>query len=65
MSSIEGDFDPQAWKNDYRARVHALIDAKARGKVVKLARPKAKRGGGDLADLLQRSLAGTKERKVA
>jgi DNA end-binding protein Ku len=65
VSSIEADFDPQLWKNEYRERVHAMIDAKARGKVVKLARPKAKREGGDLADLLQRSLAGTRERKVA
>jgi DNA end-binding protein Ku len=65
VSSIEGAFEPQLWKNEYRERVHALIDAKARGKVVKLAPAKAKREGGDLADLLQRSLAGTKERKVA
>jgi DNA end-binding protein Ku len=65
VSSIEGDFEPQLWKNEYRERVHALIDAKARGKVVKLARAKPKREGGDLADLLQRSLAGSKEKKVA
>lgn len=65
VSSIEGDFEPELWKNEYRQRVHELIDAKARGKVVKLAPPKRKPAGGDLADLLQRSLAGAKERKVA
>jgi DNA end-binding protein Ku len=65
VSSIEGDFDPKLWKNEYRERVHELIEAKARGKVVKLAPVKAKREGGDLADLLQRSLSGTKEKKVA
>jgi len=65
VSSIEGEFEPQLWKNEYRQRVHELLDAKARGKVVKLARPKRKRAGGDLADLLQRSLASAKERKVA
>jgi DNA end-binding protein Ku len=65
VSSIEGDFEPQLWKNEYRQRVRELIDAKARGKIVKLAPAKRKPSGGDLADLLQRSLAGTKERKVA
>lgn len=65
VSSIEGDFEPGLWKNEYRQRVRELIDAKARGKVVKLARPKPKRAGGDLAELLQRSLATTKEKKVA
>jgi DNA end-binding protein Ku len=65
VSSIEGDFEPQLWKNEYRQRVHELIDAKAHGKVVKLAQPKHKPAGGDLADLLQRSLTGAKEKKVA
>jgi DNA end-binding protein Ku len=65
VSSIEGDFEPELWKNDYRQRVRDLIDAKARGKVVKLAPPKRKAAGGDLADLLQRSLASAKEKKVA
>jgi DNA end-binding protein Ku len=65
VSSIEGDFEPELWKNEYRQRVDELIAAKASGKVVKLARPKPKPAGGDLADLLQRSLAGGKEKKVA
>jgi DNA end-binding protein Ku len=65
VSSIEGDFEPQLWQNEYRQRVHELIDAKARGKTVKLAPVKRKAAGGDLAELLQRSLASTKEKKVA
>jgi DNA end-binding protein Ku len=65
VSSIEGDFEPQLWKNEYRQRVHALIDAKARGRPLKLVAPKRKAAGGDLAELLQRSLAGAKEKKVA
>jgi DNA end-binding protein Ku len=65
VSSIEGEFEPEVWKNEYRQRVHALLDAKARGKVVKLERPRRKPAGGDLADLLQRSLAGAREKKVA
>lgn len=65
VSSIEDDFEPQQWKNEYQERVRALIDAKARGKVVKLAPAKPRKTGGDLADLLQRSLTGAKEKKVA
>jgi DNA end-binding protein Ku len=65
VSSIEGDFEPQLWKNEYRERVHELIDAKARGRSLKLVAPKRKSAGGDLADLLRRSLAGSKEKKAA
>ena len=65
VSSIEGDFEPELWKNEYRQRIHELIAAKASGKTVKLAPPKRKAAGGDLADLLQRSLSSTKERKGA
>lgn len=65
VSSIEGDFEPEVWKNEYRQRVRAFIDAKARGRSVKLVKPKRKSAGGNLADLLQRSLATSKEKKVA
>jgi non-homologous end joining protein Ku len=65
VSSIEGDFEPRLWKNEYHKRVRALIAAKARGRSLKLVAPKRKPAGGDLADLLQRSLTGAKERKVA
>ena len=27
VASIEGDFEPRLWKNEYRKRVHELIDA--------------------------------------
>ena len=65
VSSIEGDFEPREWKNEYRQRVRKLIDTKARGRSLKLVAPKRKRAGGDLADLLQRSVENVKERKVA
>jgi DNA end-binding protein Ku len=57
VDSIEGDFDPQAWKNEYQTRVHELIDAKAHGRKVKRAPVKRKRASGGLAEQLQRSLA--------
>jgi DNA end-binding protein Ku len=65
VSSIEGDFEPDLWKNEYRERVQELIAAKSRGRSLKLVKPKRKAAGGDLADLLQRSLAKGKEKKVA
>jgi DNA end-binding protein Ku len=65
VSSIEGDFEPELWKNEYRKRVHELISAKARGRALKLVAPKRKPAGGDLAELLQRSLTSAKEKKVA
>jgi DNA end-binding protein Ku len=65
VSSIEGDFEPGEWKNEYRQRVRELIDTKARGRSLKLVAPKRKRAGGDLADLLQRSVESAKEKKVA
>ena len=65
VSSFEGDFEPGEWKNEYRQRVRELIDTKARGRTLELVAPKRKRAGGDLADLLQRSVESAKEKKVA
>jgi len=65
VMSISADFEPETWSDEYRARVMKLIEAKARG--VKIVLPKAKRAAvkGDLAGMLEKSLAATKERKVA
>ena len=65
VESIGGKFDPHLWKNEYQTRVHELIDAKAHGKSVKRAPAKRKAASGGLAEQLQRSLAASKERKVA
>lgn len=65
VMSISADFEPQSWADEYRARVMQLIEAKARG--AKIAVPKAKRKTtkGDLAGMLENSLAAMKEKKVA
>ncbi|MDY6946692.1 MAG: Ku protein [Pseudomonadota bacterium] len=65
VKSIEADFDPQQWQNEYRERLCKLIAAKARGEKVTPVRLKKKRSAGSLADSLRASLAAAKEKQVA
>lgn len=65
VKAISDDFDPQSWVDEYRARVMQLIEAKARGAKIAVRAPKRAPAGGGLADQLQKSLAMTKEKKVA
>jgi DNA end-binding protein Ku len=65
VSSIEADFDPSLWQNEYRQRVRELIEAKARGEKIKALQPKKKRAPASLEESLRASLAAVKERKVA
>jgi DNA end-binding protein Ku len=65
VSSIEAEFDPSLWKNEYRERLCQLIAAKAKGEKLPAVKPKKKAPSADLADSLRASLAAMKERKVA
>ena len=65
VSSIEADFNPEQWQNEYRARLCKLIEAKARGEKVERVRVKKKAPQASLADSLKASIAAAKERKVA
>jgi len=65
VSSIEADFDPAQWQNEYRTRLCKLIEAKAHGKKVEPVRVKRKARQANLADSLKASIAAAKERKVA
>jgi DNA end-binding protein Ku len=65
VSSIEADFNPQQWQNEYRERLCKLIAAKARGEKVERVRVKKKAPQANLADSLKASIAAAKERKVA
>lgn len=65
VSSIEADFDPELWQNEYRQRLCKLIEAKARGEKLEPVRPKKKAAQGSLADSLKASIAAAKEKKVA
>lgn len=65
VQSIEADFDPRLWQNEYRERLCKLIQAKARGEKVKPLPAKKKATAGSLADSLKASIAAAKEKKVA
>ena len=65
VQSIEADFDPQAWQNEYRERLCKLIEAKARGEKLEPVRRKKPAAAKSLADSLRASIAAAKERKVA
>ncbi|MBL8264790.1 Ku protein [Steroidobacter sp.] len=65
VQSIEADFDPQQWHDEYRERLCDLIRAKARGERIKPVKLKKKRATASLADSLKASLAAMKEKKVA
>jgi DNA end-binding protein Ku len=65
VSTIEADFDPTLWKNEYRQRLCELIAAKARGETIERVRPKKKRAPASLAESLRASIAAMKEKKVA
>jgi DNA end-binding protein Ku len=65
VSSIEGDFEPELWKDEYHERVCKLIEAKSRGEKLEPIKPKRMRVAGSLADTLKASIAAKKEKKVA
>jgi DNA end-binding protein Ku len=65
VSSIEADFDPALWRNEYRQRLCELIAAKERGEKLEPARPKKRAPQASLAESLRASLAAVKEKKVA
>lgn len=65
VESISGDFEPQAWHNEHRERLRALIAAKAHGGKVKPFKPREQPPSTDLTEALRASLAHTKGRRVA
>ena len=65
VDSITGDFEPEAWHNEYRERLAKLVEAKAKGTKLRLVAPKPKEATTDLAESLRASLAAGKGRKVA
>ena len=65
VASIEADFDPSLWQNEYRQRLYKLIEAKARGEKIKPVQPKKKQAPASLEQSLRASIAAVKEKKVA
>lgn len=65
VSLLETDFDPTAYKDEYRERVMEFIKKKARGKAPRLNAVKSKRKAGSLDSVLAKSLAALKKEKKA
>jgi DNA end-binding protein Ku len=67
VQALEGDFDPAAFKDEYRNRVMELIETKARGGKLELLKPKKRKAEVvSLTDMLRRSVRKIREeRKVA
>jgi len=63
MGMLEEDFDPNAYRDEYRERVLALIDSKARGKKPKLGLVKSKPRPSNLKAALEASLGIQTRRK--
>ncbi len=65
VEALEADFDPREWHDEYRERVHRLIEAKAHGESVEVEAPRRRRAAGGLADSLRESVRAAKGKRVA
>lgn len=64
IASLEGDFEPERYRDEYRERVMELIEAKAEGKTIEIGPHRRERAReGSLADLLRESLEEVEQRK--
>lgn len=65
VSSIESDFKPQQWRNEYQQRLLQLIAAKARGEKLPPVPVKKKLRQASLEASLKASIAAARDKKVA
>jgi DNA end-binding protein Ku len=65
VAALEAPFEPSELRDDYRERVLALVNAKAKGRRLPAAREKAPRPVSDLSGALRRSLQSAKRRRAA
>jgi DNA end-binding protein Ku len=67
VEALEGQFDVEAFEDEYRLRVMDLVAHKAKGETMKLGKPHAKPGSPDtsLVEVLQASLEQRKGKRVA
>jgi DNA end-binding protein Ku len=62
ISMLEGPFEPDAYKDEYRERVLSLVEAKAKGRVVRLAKAVPRESEGSLLETLQASVQAGRKR---
>src|SRR5258708_3934614 len=60
---LEGEFDPAAFKDEYRERVMKFIESKAKGKKPKLHAVRTKRATTALGSALSKSITALKNQK--
>lgn len=65
ISTLEGPFDPAAFRDEYRDRVLEFVKSKAEGQPMRTAEPEPDEPAGSLEEMLERSLTRGKERAVA
>lgn len=63
IETMYGDFDIAAYRDEYRDRVQDLIEAKAKGRVVRFPRAPRKRTDRSLEDVLAKSIATANKRR--
>jgi DNA end-binding protein Ku len=64
VAALEGDFDISEYKDEYRERVLELVEAKAKGKVIRLPKAKPKKADEPLMGALERSLAAARRKSA-
>ena len=65
VSLMQGEFNPDEFKDEYRERVMEFIERKAKGHAPRLRAVKTKRKAGSLDSVLAKSLAALKKEKEA
>jgi DNA end-binding protein Ku len=65
ISSLEGEFEPTDFENEYRRDLRAMLEAKLAGQEVARPEPVPETPVVDLMDALKRSVAEVQERKPA
>jgi DNA end-binding protein Ku len=63
VETLAGDFHPEAYHDEYQARLRELVDAKRAGKKLKPKRAPKRRREGSLADSLLASLNGASKKR--
>jgi DNA end-binding protein Ku len=63
ISSLETDFDPTDYEDTYRERVLEVVEAKAKGEQIVVAKPVKDDSGPDLMALLEQSVEGAKKKQ--
>jgi len=61
VEMLRGPFEPQKYRDEYRHRVTELIEAKRKGKVVPIRKPRRKKTDESLEKLLEKSLKARKK----